>query len=137
MGTSFRRLLSLLLLFTLRSVVQAQFDYTTNNGSITITAYKGPGGAVAISGAIAVDGVSLPVTSIGSSAFSTLGSLTNVTIPSSVTSIGSSAFASCSNLAGVTIPTNVTSIGSFAFSFCVGLTNITIPDGLVGGLRRP
>jgi len=32
--------------------VQAQFDYTTNNGAITITGYTGPGGAVVIPGTI-------------------------------------------------------------------------------------
>jgi len=36
------RLLALLLLLTLPAVVQAQFNYTTNNGTITITGYTGP-----------------------------------------------------------------------------------------------
>ncbi len=40
------RLLPLLLLFTLPAVAQAQFNYTTNNGTITITGYTGPGGDV-------------------------------------------------------------------------------------------
>ena len=56
-------LLPLLLLLTLPAVVQAQFNYTTNNGTITITGYTGPGGAVAIPDTI--DG--LPVTRIGGS----------------------------------------------------------------------
>ena len=34
-------LLPLLLLLTLPAVVQAQFNYTTNNGTITITGYTG------------------------------------------------------------------------------------------------
>jgi hypothetical protein len=56
------RRLSLLLLFALPAVVQAQFNYTTNNGTITITGYTGPGGDVTIPSA--TNG--LPVTSIGS-----------------------------------------------------------------------
>ncbi len=55
----------LLLLLALPVVVQAQFDYTTINGTISILGYTGPGGAVTIPDTI--DG--LPVASIGSNAF--------------------------------------------------------------------
>ena len=57
--------LLLLVLLMLPAVVQAQFDYTTQNGTITITGYTGPGGAVAIPATIN----GLPVTSIGGYAF--------------------------------------------------------------------
>ena len=82
------RLLPLLLLLTLPAAVQAQFTYTTNNGTITITGYTGPGGAVTIPSTIN----GLPVTSIGDWAFGDCTSLTSVTIPNSVTSIGTDAF---------------------------------------------
>ena len=42
------RLLPLLLVLTLPAAVQAQFNYTTNNGTIAITGYTGSGGAVTI-----------------------------------------------------------------------------------------
>jgi hypothetical protein len=45
---------------TLPAVVEAQFTYTINNGTVTITGYTGPGGDVAIPATI--DG--LPETSI-------------------------------------------------------------------------
>ena len=64
--------------------------YTTNNGTITITGYTGPGGAVTIPSTIN----GLPVTSIGNYAFSNCTSLTSVTIPDSVTSIGLGALTS-------------------------------------------
>jgi hypothetical protein len=48
-------------LLTLPAVVQAQFTYTTNNGTITITKYTGPGGVVDIPATIN----GLPVTCIG------------------------------------------------------------------------
>ena len=51
----------LLLLLALPAAVQAQFTYTTNNGSITITGYTGQGGAVTIPDTIN----GLPVTDIG------------------------------------------------------------------------
>ena len=78
------KLLPLLLLLILPGVVQAQFTYTINNATITITGYTGPGGAVAIPDTIN----GLPVTSIGYSAFGGCSSLRSVTIPDSVTSIG-------------------------------------------------
>jgi len=93
------RPLLLLLLLTLPAVVQAQFNYTTDNGTITITGYTGPGGAVAIPDTIN----GLPVTSIGYFAFAR-ATLTSVTIPNSVTSIGHSAFRVCRSLTSVTIP---------------------------------
>ena len=58
-------MLLFLLLLTLPAVVQAQFTFTTNNGTITITRYNGFGGAVTIPDT--TNG--LPVTGIGVEAF--------------------------------------------------------------------
>src|SRR6478609_7428726 len=69
------RLLAWLLAFALPAVAQAQFSYTVQNGTITITGYSGPGGAVGIPATIG----GLPVTSIGIFAFFAIGSLTSVT----------------------------------------------------------
>jgi len=79
----FKRLLPLLLLLTLPAVVQAQFTFTTNYGSITITGYTGPGGAVVIPDT--TNGY--PVTTIGSRAFNRCTSMTSVTLSDSVTII--------------------------------------------------
>ena len=110
------------LLVALPAVVRADFNYTTNNGTITITEYTGPGGAVVIPDSIN----GLPVTSIGDSAFA-FQSLTSVTIPNSVTNIGEEAFQGCTDLTGVNIPNGVTTIGEDAFSDCYSLTAMTIP----------
>jgi hypothetical protein len=111
--------------------VQAQFSYSTNNGTITITVYYGPGGAVSIPSQIN----GLPVTAIGDGAFRGTG-LTSVTIPNSVTSIGYQAFYDCTNLTSVTIPDSVTIIGALpdtvtsilglAFGGCTSLTAISV-----------
>ena len=88
MKTRFTKLFPLLLLLALPAAVEAQYNYTTNNGTITITAYTGPGGAVAIP--TAING--LPVTRIGAYAFSCNSSLNSVTIGNNVTSIEDWAF---------------------------------------------
>jgi hypothetical protein len=102
------------------------FNYTTNNGMITITEYTGSGGAVTIPGSINF----LPVTSIGNGAFYQCTSLTSVTIPNSVTSIGDEAFSWCESLTNFTIPNSVTNIGDLAFDYCYNLTSITIPSSV-------
>src|SRR4030095_4525524 len=119
-ATRLRPLLTLLLL-TLPAVVQAQFNYTTENGTITITGYTGPGGAVVVPDTI--DG--RPVTSIGYHAFAFNASLTSVTIPNSVINIGNAAFEVCASLTSVTLGNSVTSVGGFPFAYCTSLSAIT------------
>jgi hypothetical protein len=123
--------LLVLLLLVLPAVVQAQFRYTTSNGTITITGYTGPGGAVTIPDTIN----GLPVTSIGDNAFAWCSSLTSVTIGAKVTSIGNYAFAYCGSLTSIAIPNSVTSIGYYgigyyAFSYCTSLSSITIGNSV-------
>ena len=54
---------------------------------------------------------SLPVTTIGNSAFFRRTNLTEVVIPDSVTTIANSAFSRCSSLTKIVIPDSVTTIG--------------------------
>ncbi len=101
------------------------------------------------------------VTSIGSSAFS---GLTSITIPKQITSIGAGAFLGCPDLTSIIvengntvydsrdncnaiiktatntlvagckntiIPNSVTSIEKYAFSGCTGLTDIVIPNSVI------
>lgn len=59
--------------------------------------------------------ISSGVTSIGNSAFSSLG-ITSVVIPNTVTRIGNNAFSGCIALNGIVLPDSVTSIGAEAFA---------------------
>ena len=121
-----RLLAHLMVLLTLPAVVQAQFNYTTNNGTITITGYTGSGGAVTIPSTI----TGLPVTSIGDYAFTYCSNLTSVTIPNGY--IGIDAFSGCTSLTNVTMGNGVTSIGDRAFYECTSLTSVSIPNGSIG-----
>jgi hypothetical protein len=110
----------------LGEIAAQDFTYTNTNGTITITGYTGPGGAVIIPGGIN----GLAVTSIGNNAFGGNTTLTSVIVPNSVTNIGGGSFAECANLASVTIGDSVTSIGGLAFNACTSLTRLSIPDSV-------
>jgi len=102
-----------------------QYTWTTNNGTITITGYRGAGGTVSIPSTIN----GFPVTSFGNNAFQNCTNLTSMTIPDSVTNIGSYTFMNCANLTSVTLGSGITSLAPYTFSGC-GLTYMTIPDGV-------
>jgi hypothetical protein len=131
-GTACSTTLLTLLLLTLPAMLEAQFSYTTNNGTITIFGETWlPGGAVTIPSTI--NGLS--VTSIGGGAFEDWFSLTSVTIPDSVTNIADFAFDGCTGLSSVTIGSGLVSIGDWAFASCSSLTTVPIPDSVtrIGG----
>src|ERR1700744_1183784 len=92
---------------------RAQFTYVTNNGSITITGYTDTNPVVVIPGVIN----GLPVTDIGTYAFSINLGITSVTIPEGVTDIELGAFYYCSGLTNVTLPDSLTVIGEQEFDF--------------------
>jgi hypothetical protein len=102
------------------NAIQAQFDYLTGNGAVTITAYTGSEINVTIP--FQING--LPVTAIGDSAFRASRSLT-VNIPDTITSIGDLTFF-YSALTNIAIPSSVTNIGSSAFGSCFGLRAIIV-----------
>ena len=101
------------------------FICVTNGGSITISGYSGPGGAVIIPDSIG----GLPVTSVAGFAFYYSSSLTRVTIPNSVTSVLAYAFYSCSSLSNVVIGSSVTNLGSPVFDSCASLSAIAVDNG--------
>jgi hypothetical protein len=113
------RLLPLILVLARPAAVEAQFNYTTNNGTITITGYTGAGGAVTIP--TAING--LPVSSIGEWAFYA-ASVSNILIPDSVTNIADGAFFDCTSLTNAVIGDSVASIGDWTFAFCSSLTSV-------------
>ncbi len=101
MKTKHLRILTRLCLTLWATAQAADYTYETNNGTITITGYTGPGGAVIIPDTI--NGLS--VTSIwgGEPGAFQGSSLTSVRIPDSVNSIGIRAFSGCASLTAITV----------------------------------
>jgi len=116
-----------LAIFNIAAVVQADdYTYITNNGTITITGYTGPGGNVSIPSTIDA----LPVTAIEEGAFGVRTNLTAVTIPDSVIEIGDYAFSQCVVLTNVVMGGSVGSIGDHAFTGCHSLSAMLLPQSL-------
>jgi len=65
---------------------------------------------------------------IGSSAFRSCVSLTDIIMPDTLTDIGISAFEACESLTSVDIPSNVDSIGASAFHNCIALQAINVSE---------
>ena len=63
-------------------------------------------------------------------AFSKLGNLTKVTLPTTLQSIGEQAFYQCSSLASCNLPSHLEQIGDSAFYMCSKLTDIVLPESL-------
>jgi hypothetical protein len=114
------------LLLLLPAVVQAQFNFVTNGGSLTITRYTGSGGPVVVPDM--TNG--LPVTSIGGNAFENKTSVTSVTLGTNITSIGYAAFRWCHGLTNVTFSPNLASVDEYGFYGCSSLVRVAIPGSL-------
>jgi hypothetical protein len=96
------------------------YNYTANDGAVTIVRYTGSGGAVTVPEMIN----GLPVTGIEDLSFFECTALTAVTIPANITDIPADAFYYCANLANVTISSSVTNIEDDAFAGCFNLTAV-------------
>jgi len=123
-GDRAMRLLAFTLVTGLSASALAQFEHTTNNGTITITGYHGTGGTLVIPDRIN----DRQVTAIADAAFQNKTNLNYMVIPETVTRIGSRAFSGCSWLFGVEMPSGVQNIADYAFYRCFQLVDITIPE---------
>jgi hypothetical protein len=126
-------LFAILLLLVCSS--QAQFNYTTNDGTIMITGYTGASGVIVIPDTIN----GLPVTSITNYAFANSYNVTSVTIPSSVTNIGFAAFINNAGLTNISVNlgnSNYVSVGGVLFNQSM-TSLITYPEGVTGNYVIP
>ena len=102
---------SLLLLLALPALAQAQFTYTIDNGTVTITGCTSAPDVVTIPDTIN----GLPVTSIGDYAFQNCYYVFYFSIPNSVTNIGGFAFYWCTSLMGLYFQGNAPSLRNNVF----------------------
>jgi hypothetical protein len=115
--------------FTTLSTISIQgqvFSYSTNNGTVTIWGYAGPGGAVTIPSTIA----GLPVTAIADRVFLNFTKLTSVTLAETVTGLGEWEFAGCTGLTNITLPNSLTNLGGSCFAGCINLQSATLSTSL-------
>ena len=70
------------------------------------------------------------LTTVGASAFSSCGLMSECKLPDTVTSIGANAFYSCQSLKEIYIPAGVTSIYANTFYGCNAVTKVYIPLGV-------
>ena len=109
-----------------------QYDINENEGTVTITKYKGNAENVEIPASI--DGMA--VTAIDANAFSNNGYLSSVSIPANVETIGDNAFQECRSLKNVKFAENgqLKRIGYGAFRYTI-LEQITLPASVsyIGG----
>lgn len=108
---------------------QAQFNFITNNGSLTLTGYTGHGQTVVIPAM--TNGY--PVTDIGTNAFAQgFGYETvNLTIPDTVTNIDSYAFFANDSLTTINFGNGLKTIGYYAFRSCYALKTLNLPDSVI------
>ncbi|HEX3716861.1 MAG TPA: leucine-rich repeat protein [Verrucomicrobiae bacterium] len=122
------------LLSLIPPAAEAQFNYTTYNGTAIITSYTGPGGALSIPSTLG----GLPVTGIEGSGFENKG-ITTVAIPASVTNIEVQEFAPNDSLTSFTVDTNNTAYSS-AGGVLFDKSRATLfeyPPGLTGSYTIP
>ncbi len=116
------------------SAAQAQFEYITNDDTIIITGYTGPGGAVVIPSTI----TGLPVTEIQGSGFEDRG-ITSVAISETVTNIQAQEFSPNDELISFTVASNnpaYSAVGGDLFSKS-GTTLVEYPPGISGSYAIP
>ncbi|MCC5830451.1 MAG: leucine-rich repeat domain-containing protein [Phycisphaeraceae bacterium] len=101
-----------------------RFAVSDEDGSVTITGYRGPGGAITIP--TTLDG--RPVTTIARRAFMGNRNITSVTISDTITYIGREAFRDCRELTTVHLSSSVTRIARPAFSRNPKLENIHVAE---------
>jgi hypothetical protein len=99
------------------------FTFGVTDDKITITGYTGEEATVRIPSVIG----SLPVVTIGDSAFRDDETITNVIIPGGIIEIESYAFSDCGSLKSVTIPDGVSIIWEDAFNNLPDDAKIFVP----------
>ena len=106
---------------------EGHYDYeiSEEDGTVTITGYRGPGGELVIPDTLA----GRIVKTIGRRAFMEKNQITSVTFPNTVTFIGRESFRDCQGLATIHIPESVEHIALPAFNRNRNIESFHVAEG--------
>ena len=100
--------------------ITRNWRYTVSGDAVTVTGYDRQVETLVIPDTIE----GMPVTAIGSSAFSGRTGLTGVILGNNVQTVGSYAFNGCSSLVYITFPENPPVLQNYAFNDCTALSHV-------------
>lgn len=103
--------------------------YPSDNDYYPYNGYTKPTGAITIPDSIEHDGVTYPVTRIGSNSFDECSNITSILLPNTITEIGTTSF-SKTGIDTMIVPNSVQQIGLGAFYHCPNLTYVCIPPSV-------
>lgn len=112
--------------FAVEETPVSDFEYSVQDGGISINKYTGSNTEVVIPSKIE----GKPVKEIAWAAFENCTAVVSIEIPDGVTHISSFAFRHCESLKSLKIPDSVDFIGDLAFADCTSLVSLTLPNGL-------
>ena len=119
--------LALCLALRAEALTDGFWNFTVANGEATLTGCSGTGPEdLVLPSSVTADGVTYPVTAIGSRAFEDKQWIKTLRMSDSIRSIGERAFNNCNALLDILIPTSVTNIHNTAFHSSSGITNAVI-----------
>lgn len=126
----------LLVLFSKQHALAYDFEsngfyYNLNSNDLTVSITYGDNnyeGDIIIPGEVSYKGKTMPIVSIGESAFKDCSNLYSIQFGENIKSIGESAFQNCYNLPRLSIPSKISHIDSNAFYGCSNLKELTVCD---------
>jgi hypothetical protein len=107
--------------------VAGDWQYTINEGTISITGYTGSESILEIPAEID----NIPVTMIGDEVFRDHTELTKIWMPDSILTIGKAAFSGCTSLKQIRLSASLEKILNEGFRYCTSLESIEFPAGLI------
>lgn len=126
----------LLVLFSKQHALAYDFEsngfyYNLNSNDLTVSITYGDNnyeGNIIIPEEVSYKGKTMPIVSIGESAFKDCSNLYSIQFGENIKSIGESAFQNCYNLPRLSIPSKISHIDSNAFYGCSNLKELTVCD---------
>lgn len=126
----------LLVLFSKQNALAYDFEsngfyYNLNSYDLTVSITFGENnyeGVITIPEEVSYKGKTMPIVSIGESAFKDCSNLSSIQFGENINSIEENAFQNCYKLSRLSIPSNISHIGRNAFYGCSNIKELTVCD---------